>query len=261
VFTPLTANGPSGDGARGAFVSSSRGVALSVIVPVRDEQGALGGVLDELAEALGGRVFEIVVVDDGSADETWSLVARRASANARIVGVRLPRRCGKSAALSAGIAVARGEVIVTLDGDGQDVPAEIPTLLAALGPEARGLDLVGGRRRARCDSWDKRASSLAFNAALAWATGVRLRDHNTGLKAGRREVFEALPMRRGLHRFLFVLAQQHGYRVGEVDVTHRPRRAGRSKYGALRVCAALVDFVSVVAARGGDARRRLGPSP
>lgn len=232
-------------------------IDVSVIVPVRDEAGAIGGVIDEIAAALAGVMFEIIVVDDGSDDDTWSIVAARAAeAGGRVRAVRLRRKCGKSMALQAGLDAARGVKVVLCDGDGQDVPAEMPRLLRALDDGARrGLDLVGGRRTSRRDHAGKRASSWLFNTVVSLVTGVHMRDHNTGLKAARREVFDEVPLSGDLHRFLFVLAHHRGFRVGELDVAHRARAAGRSKYGALRGAGALADLVAVRAQLAFEGRR------
>lgn len=226
---------------------------LSVIVPVRDEEPSLGPLMAEIAAALEDHELagEVLFVDDGSQDGSWQRIVSLAAEHPRVRGVRLRRPSGKSVALQAGVASARGEVIVTLDGDGQDDPAEIPRLLAAL---AEGADVVNGRKSPRVDPWTKRLPSWCFNALVSAVSGLRLRDHNCGMKALRREVFDEVVLKGDLHRFLPVLAHHRGFRVREVAVKHRPRAFGRSKYGPRRFVPALLDIVLVRLLTGYEGR-------
>jgi glycosyltransferase involved in cell wall biosynthesis len=157
--------------------------------------------------------------------------------------VQLRRRYGKSAALAVGFERARGDIVVTLDADLQDEPAEIPRLLAALDG---GYDLVCGWRQKRSDPWRKRVASWLFNTSTAALTGIRLHDFNTGLKACRREVIEEVHLYGELHRFLPVLAARQGFRVGEVAVTHHERPYGRSRYGLGRGFDGAFDLLTVL---------------
>jgi glycosyltransferase involved in cell wall biosynthesis len=221
---------------------------ISVIIPVYDEAGTLAQLhreLDELA-AQRGCDLQIVMVDDGSTDGSWPAIQQLAEQDPRVLGIRFRRNFGKAAALSAGFDAATGDVIVTMDADLQDSPAEIPKLLARLeeGLEG-GLDVVSGWKRLRHDPWHKRWPSKAFNWLVGFLTGVKLHDHNCGLKAFRRDVIHEIRLYGELHRFVPVLAAARGFRVGETVVEHRPRVYGRSKYGWSRIPKGLLDLLTV----------------
>lgn len=221
---------------------------LSAVVPVFDEVEALPGLHAELVEALAGLsvTSEIVYVDDGSTDGSTELLAKLHAERPDLVRVVVLRRnFGKSGALAAGFDAARGELIVTLDADGQDVPGELPKLLDRL--EDERLDLVCGWRRQRDDRSSKRWQSRIYNAATRRMTGLPLHDFNTGYKLLRREVADELPLYGEFHRFVPVLAHDLGFRVGEVAVHHRSRQAGRSKYlSVLRFPKTLLDLMTVL---------------
>jgi dolichol-phosphate mannosyltransferase len=182
------------------------------------------------------------MVDDGSRDGSWDVIEQLADRDPRVLGIRLRRNFGKAAALSAGFDAVAGETIVTMDADLQDSPAEIPTLLARLN---QGLDVVSGWKRTRHDPWHKRYPSKVFNALVSKLTGVRLHDHNCGLKAFRRDVIHEIRLYGELHRFVPVLAAARGFSVGEVPVEHRPRRSGKSKYGWSRIPKGMLDLLTV----------------
>ena len=219
--------------------------ALTIVLPLRDEAESLRELHAQLDAALsqGAGAAEIIYVDDGSHDGSLDVIAGLAERDPRVRGVRLRRHCGKSVALAAGFERARGAVVVTLDADLQDDPAEIPRLVAMLDA---GYDLVCGWRRQRADPWHKRAASWLFNRATAALTGLPLHDFNTGLKACRREVVQEVQLYGDPHRFLPVLAARQGFRVGETPVVHHPRRHGRTKYGMGRALIGLLDLVSVL---------------
>src|SRR5215467_3604902 len=204
---------------------------LSVIIPVLDEAESLHQLVREL-DQVGleqGYELQIIIVDDGSKDGTWATINELAAHDPRILGIRLRRNFGKAAALSAGFHAADGERIVTIDGDLQDSPAEIAALLAKID---EGFDVVSGWKRERHDPWHKVWPSRVFNWLVSRLMGVKLHDHNCGMKCYRREVFDEVRLYGELHRFVPVLAAARGFRVGEVVVNHRPRKFGRSKYGA-----------------------------
>jgi glycosyltransferase involved in cell wall biosynthesis len=221
---------------------------LTAVVPVYDEVEALPAFHAELAAALDalGRDCEVVYVDDGSTDGSTELLHKLAADRPDLVRVVVLRRnFGKSGALAAGLDVARGSLIVTLDADGQDVPGQLPALLAAL--EGDGYDLVGGWRRSRDDRIAKRLQSRMYNAATRRMTGLALNDFNTGYKLFRAEVAHELPLYGEFHRFVPVLAHDLGFRVGEVPVHHRARQAGRSKYlSVLRFPKTMLDLLTVL---------------
>jgi len=217
---------------------------LSVIIPLLDEAASLPQLLRELdaVAAAHGYELQIILVDDGSTDNTWAVIGQLADDDPRILGIRFRRNFGKAAALSAGFQAAEGERIVTLDGDLQDDPAEIVNLLAKLD---EGFDVVSGWKRQRHDPWHKVLPSRVFNWLVSHLTGVHLHDHNCGLKAFSREVMHEIRLYGELHRFVPVLAAAKGFRTGEVVVKHRPRKFGRSKYGLSRLSKGLLDLLTV----------------
>jgi glycosyltransferase involved in cell wall biosynthesis len=234
-----TASDGVADGARA-------GVDLSIIVPVLDEADTLAVLVDEVTAALAAAPatwYEIVFVDDGSRDGSWTVICSLTQRFGSVRGVRLRRNLGKAAAIEVGVAHSSGRVIITMDADLQDDAAEIPRFLAELDG---GQQLVCGWKRVRRDPWSKRVPSRLFNRVTGLATGVRLHDHNCGFKAARRQVFEHVPLYGELHRFVPAVAHSLGYRVGEIPVNHRPRSHGRSKYGLERYLRGFLDLLTVV---------------
>lgn len=217
---------------------------MSLVVPAYNEGAGLPDLIQELETVVGTALLDVefLIVDDGSSDDTWNVVRAWAERNPRVHGIRLRRNFGKTAALAAGFQAARGDLIITLDADLQDDPAEIPRLLAEI---HRGLDVVNGWKRVRHDPWHKVIPSRWFNRLVSLLTGVRLHDHNCGLKVLRAEVVRELRLYGELHRFIPVLAHARGFRVGEVEVRHRPRRFGISKYGARRFVKGFLDLLTV----------------
>jgi glycosyltransferase involved in cell wall biosynthesis len=217
---------------------------ISLVIPVYNECESLPRLHGEIREAAQRAALdvEVVFVDDGSRDRSWEAIAGLARRDARVRAVRFRRNFGKAAALSAGFRAARGDVVVTLDGDLQDDPAEIPYLLGAL---ADGLDVVSGWKRRRLDPWHKVWPSRVFNRLVSWLTGVHLHDHNCGLKAYRAEVCQEVRLYGELHRFVPVLAAARGFKVGEIEVNHRPRQFGHSKYGVRRFVKGFLDLLTV----------------
>jgi glycosyltransferase involved in cell wall biosynthesis len=217
---------------------------LSVVVPVYNEERSIASLLDELAQVLDGLddTWEVVVVDDGSTDGTFATLARLNAESSQLCVVRLRRNEGKATALDIGFAEAEGDVVVTIDSDGQDDPHEIPALLAKLD---EGYDLVTGWKANRRDPWTRRLVSRIFNAVTGRVSGVRLHDMNCGLKAARSEVLAGIRLYGELHRFLPVLAHYQGFRVAEVPVNHRPRQHGRSHYGMERYVRGFLDLLTV----------------
>lgn len=218
---------------------------LSVVVPVHNEGESLAALhaeLDRVAAEHALGPVEFLFVDDGSRDESWEVVRRLASTDPRVRGIRFRRNFGKAAALTAGFAATRGRIVFTLDGDLQDDPAEIPRFLARLD---EGYDVVSGWKRTRHDPWHKVGPSRVFNRMISGLTGCRLHDHNCGFKAYRAEVLKEVSIYGELHRFVPVLAHARGFRVGEIEVNHRARKFGQSKYGVSRFVKGFLDLLTV----------------
>lgn len=222
---------------------------ISVVIPVFNERHSLPTLYAEIADVARRQQLnlEIVFVDDGSTDGSWPIIAELARDRTELRGIRLRRNFGKAAALSAGFQAARGDIVFTLDADLQDDPAEIPRFLALLNETKAGprLDVVSGWKRVRRDPWHKVWPSRVFNRMVSWLTGVRLHDHNCGMKCYRAEVFREVRLYGELHRFIPVLAAARGFRVGEMEINHRPRRFGRSKYGVHRFLKGFLDLLTV----------------
>lgn len=220
-------------------------IELSVVSPVFDEREALPGVVAELievAESLGSP-FELVFVDDGSTDGSGEYLIAAAAEDPRIKTLRLARNNGKSAALNAGFARSRGRIVVTIDSDGQDDPAEIPALIARVDD---GYDVVSGWKRSRQDPARRLWASRLFNRVTASISGVELHDFNCGLKAYRGDRIRSLSIYGEMHRFIPVLAAQRGWRIAELEVGHRPRLHGSSKFGLERYSRGLLDLLTVI---------------
>ena len=213
--------------------------ALSVVVPLYNEEANVLILQEELRAALNGLDYEIIFVDDGSVDRT----AERIEAAGNIRLIRFEKNSGQSAAIYAGLTTARGATLVIIDGDLQNDPADIPKLLAEI---ARGADLVCGYRLKRRDTLVKRATSRIANAVRSRYTKDGVRDTGCTLKAIRRECVSTLLPFKGMHRFIPALVKTAGYRLVEVPVNHRPRRFGQSKYGlGNRALRATIDMFGV----------------
>jgi len=222
-------------------------VDLSVVVPMHDEADNVAPLAREIHAALGGTAYEIVFVDDGSTDATADRLNALAAEDARVRVVRHPARAGQSAATVSGVLTARAPWVATLDGDGQNDPADVPRLLAALRVwDAPRPGLLVGHRLRRHDSFVKRASSRVANAVRARVLGDATPDTGCGLKLFRRDAFLAVPRFDHMHRFLPALFRRDGWDVRSVEVSHRPRRGGRSHYGMLnRLWVGIVDMGGV----------------
>jgi glycosyltransferase involved in cell wall biosynthesis len=221
-------------------------VDVSVVVPVLNEGETVQILADQVLSVLDslGRSAEIVFVDDGSQDDTVERVRAAHDADPRVRLVRLRRNFGKAAALCAGFDVSRGDLIVTMDGDLQDDPAEIPKLLDKL--ESEDLDLVSGWKQQRKDPISKRLPSKLFNWVTRKMAQIDLHDFNSGFKLYRREVLDEIALYGELHRYIPVLASRKGFSIGEIAVRHHPRRFGTSKYGWDRFYKGLLDLITVL---------------
>ena len=216
---------------------------ISFVIPVFNEEESLRLLHAEIAAQCKALNLdhEIVFIDDGSKDGSWQVIRDLGRLDRATHGIRFRRNFGKAAALAAGFAASRGDVIFTLDADLQDDPAEIPKFLAAM----KDVDVVSGWKQVRHDPWHKTLPSRVFNAMVSRLTGVKLHDHNCGFKCYRAEIFKEVRLYGELHRFIPVLAAARGFKVGEVVVQHRPRRFGSSKYGVRRFAKGFLDLLTV----------------
>jgi len=217
---------------------------LSVVIPVFNEEGSLDELHRQLTKVAKDQEYDldVVFVDDGSTDRSWQMIERLAAGNTEVRGIRFRRNFGKAAALSAGFASAQGKTIMTMDADLQDDPAEIPSFLEEMD---KGFDVVSGWKQVRHDPWHKVWPSRVFNWMVSRLTGVKLHDHNCGMKCYRREIFDEVRLYGELHRFVPVLAAARGYRVSERVIQHRPRLFGQSKYGVTRFVKGFLDLLTV----------------
>ena len=218
--------------------------SVSVVIPCHNEEGNLPTLHARLAEVLQkvGLPYEILIVDDGSTDRTWAVIAQLNRDDPRVIGLRHRRNFGKAEGLANAFAVARGDAFITMDGDLQDDPDELPNFLAMLDD---GYDLVSGWKQRRQDPLGKTFPSRIFNWTVRRASGVQLHDFNCGFKAYRSEVARNLRLYGELHRFTPVLASADGFRIGELPVKHHPRTWGRSKYGWSRLIKGFLDLLTV----------------
>jgi len=226
---------------------------LSVVIPVLNESPSLRQLYEEIRQVCETHRYdyEIIFVDDGSTDDSWQVIKSLSEQDSRIKALRFRRNFGKAAALMAGFARTTKPFVMTMDADLQDDPAEIPNFLAALD---KGADLVSGWKKIRHDPWHKVFPSRVFNWLVGAMTGVRLHDHNCGMKCYRREVLREIHIYGELHRFIPVLAAVRGFRVSEIVIHHRPRQFGRSKYGIGRFMKGFLDLLTVRFLTGFGAR-------
>jgi glycosyltransferase involved in cell wall biosynthesis len=221
------------------------GPELSVVIPLLDEALNVEALCREVTETLEawGRSFEVVLVDDGSTDDTFARLSRLHAADPRLRVIRLRRNFGQTAAFSAGFASARGRLIVTADGDLQNDLRDIPRMVQKL---EEGYDIVCGWRKDRKDPWlSRRLPSVLANALISRATGVRLHDYGCSLKIFRAEVVKSLRLYGEMHRFIPAIASEQGVRMAEVVVNHRARQHGVSKYGISRTVRVILDLATV----------------
>jgi glycosyltransferase involved in cell wall biosynthesis len=218
---------------------------LSVVIPVRNEAENVRQLCRELFEVLdrGDRTFEIIVVDDGSTDDTFQLLREIQAGEPRLRVIRFRRNFGQTAGFAAGFAHARGALIVTMDGDLQNDPADIPALVELIDS---GNDIVCGWRKHRKDPFlNRRLPSIVANKLISFATGVHLNDYGCSLKVFRSEVVKPLRLYGEMHRFLPAIASEMGVRIAERPVNHRARTHGRSNYGISRTLRVVLDLITV----------------
>ena len=217
---------------------------LSIIVPVFNEEGSLEELHRQITsvETETNQAFEIIFVDDGSKDNSWDALKKIAAANNNVKCIRFRRNFGKAAALRACAAETTAPLVMTMDADLQDDPAEIPRFIEALGED---YDLISGWKEKRNDPLGKTLPSKVFNWLIGLMTGVKLHDHNCGFKLYRREIFDEVKLYGEMHRFVPVLATAKGFRVKEIPVNHRAREHGVSKYGLERLPKGFLDLLTV----------------
>ena len=225
---------------------STSAPAVSVVVPVRNEAGNIAPLVAEIAAALHGRSFEVIYVNDGSTDGTQAELNALRAAHPWLRQIRHAQSCGQSAALRTGIVAARGGIIVTLDGDGQNDPAFLPKLIEALERGAPKVGLIAGQRVGRKATGFKKFQSRVANGVRGFVLKDGTRDTGCGLKAFRREAFLSLPYFDAIHRFLPALMRREGHGVVLVDVVDRQRRVGQSNYGLFdRLWVGILDLMGV----------------
>ena len=218
---------------------------LSIVIPVQNESPNIKSLYEELTQVLAqyGRSYELLIVDDGSTDDTFEQLAALQARDSRLRVIRFRRNFGQTAAFAAGFAHARGRLVVTSDGDLQNDPRDIPAMVALI---EQGHDIVCGWRKDRKDTLvTRRLPSVLANKLISWATGVDLHDYGCSLKVFRAEVVKPLRLYGEMHRFIPAIASQFGVQIAEMVVNHRPRRAGRTKYGLGRTIRVILDLATV----------------
>lgn len=224
----------------------SMGPLISIVIPLKDEADSIGLLIGRILDVVSRAnlsLADVVLVDDGSEDQTWPAVEALSLKDGRIRAIRMRRNFGKATALMVGVRAATGDIIITMDGDLQDDPEEIPQFVALIGA---GNDLVSGWKRKRNDPISKTLPSRLFNRVTSWASGVSLHDFNCGFKAYRREIFDSVQLYGELHRYVPVLAHALGFRIAELPVRHHARRFGKSKYGFQRFARGFLDLLTVM---------------
>lgn len=221
---------------------------ISIVVPIYSEEGSLPELLRQITEMMKEHSFsyEVIMVDDGSKDKSWEVVTQLKTTHPEIRGIRFQRNYGKSAALHTGFQAAMGEVVITMDADLQDNPAEVPELYRMITQE--GYDLVSGWKKKRHDPLSKTLPSKLYNFVVRLVSGIHnLHDFNCGLKAYKKDVIKNIEVYGEMHRYIPLLAKWAGYNhIGEKEVEHRKREHGVSKFGASRLVTGFLDLVSIL---------------
>ncbi len=227
-----------------AATSEQPAPRVSLVIPGINESESLGELAARIAQSLDGRhEYEILFVDDGSTDDSWKVISGLHAKDARIRGYRLRKNFGKAMALAVGFEHARGEIIITMDADLQDDPADLHAFIARI---EEGSDVVVGWKVERLDPTNRLVLSRIFNGTVRRATGVKLHDMNCGFKAYRREVLRTIPLYGDLFRFIPAFAAWQGFLVAEVPIKHHARKYGTSRYGLERILRGFFDLLSVI---------------
>lgn len=223
-------------------------IEVSVVIPIYNECQSIAQLYEEIVEVMDllRKTYEIIIVDDGSTDRSFQiikeLIEKAKSKGVKLSSLRFRKNYGKSAALLAGFKEAKGDIIITMDGDLQDDPGEIPNFIEKI---YEGNDLISGWKFNRRDAANKVIPSKIFNAVTSWLTGIKLHDLNCCFKAYRREVIDDLNIYGELHRFIPILVFYNGFKIEEIKVNHRPRKYGKSKYGFKRFFEGFFDLMTV----------------
>ncbi len=216
---------------------------LSIVVPALNEAESLPELATRIREALEGKeTYELIFVDDGSTDDTWKTISRLSSEDHHVRGVRLRKNFGKAMGLTAGFSRARGDIVIMMDADLQDDPAELPKFIEKV---QEGFDVVVGWKVRRLDPANRLILTRIFNGTVRWVTGVKLHDMNCGFKAYSRDVIRTVPIYGDLFRFIPALAAWEGFRVTEVPVHHHARKHGSSRYGLERILRGSFDLLTI----------------
>jgi glycosyltransferase involved in cell wall biosynthesis len=241
---PLVHTGRNSDGELRALGTVPE---ISIVVPGLNEAESLPELAARVNAALGvegaNERYELIFVDDGSTDSSWSVISKLCAEDARVRGLRLRANFGKAMALTTGFSEARGTIVLMMDADLQDDPADLPAFIAQI---REGFDVVVGWKVKRKDPLSRRIASKVFNGTVGYFTGVKLHDMNCGFKGYRREVIETIPVYGDLFRFIPALAAAEGFKVAEVPVRHHARQHGRSRYGLERITRGFFDLLSVL---------------
>jgi len=218
---------------------------ISIVIPVYNEEASLAPLYEKIRSVLTGRFddFEIIFVNDGSTDGSRGVIDELASGDKRVRSITLRRNFGKSTALSVGFKRSRGDIIITMDADLQDDPAEIPNFIKEI---ENGYDLVTGWKVNRKDPMEKKIPSAVFNRIVSYMSGLKLNDYNCGFKCYRRRVVEEIRIYGELHRFVPFLAHKKGFRIKEIQVRHHRRKFGTSKFGMERYARGFFDLLTVI---------------
>lgn len=219
---------------------------ISVVIPLLNERESLPELVAKLHEVLGGmgKSYEVLLIDDGSRDGSWEMIQQLHAADHRVKGIKLGRNYGKSPALNEGFLAATGHVVITMDADLQDDPAEIPELYRMITEE--DFDLVSGWKKKRHDPLSKTLPTKLFNTTTRWASGLQLHDFNCGLKAYKGEVVKAIEVYGEMHRYIPFIAKKEGFhKIGEKEVLHHPRKYGVTKFGLDRFINGFLDLLTI----------------
>lgn len=220
-------------------------LTVSIVIPCLDEEGSLPELYNSICQVFESldQDFEIIFVNDGSTDKTLQVMLELCDKDSRLKALDFRKNFGKAAALTAGFEEAKGEIVFTMDGDLQDDPKEIPRFLELIN---QGYDLVSGWKKKRYDPLSKTLPSKLFNKVTSLVTGISLHDFNCGFKAYRKEVLENITLYGELHRYIPALAGWKGFKVGELEVEHHPRKFGKSKYGVKRFAKGFFDLLTIL---------------